>query len=94
MPMESFVCLHVAEKPSLAKSIAQLLASGSDENGRLQTRKSERGQIDVHEFQRSFQNYENCLNMFTSVCGHVESIDFPDRYQDWNLRKSCLIVKS
>jgi len=98
MPIQSFVCLHVAEKPSLAKSIAQLLASGSDENGRLQTRKSERGQIDVHEFQRSFQNYENCLNMFTSVCGHVESIDFPDRYQDWNLCDpkelfDCKVVK-
>ena len=99
-----FTCLHVAEKPSLAKSIAQLLSSSSssslddcDEKSSLgnkrgtglKTKKSTVGSIDVHEFYRPFLR-KKCLHRFTSVAGHVCSIDFPDKFQDWDLDPKLL----
>ena len=116
-----FVCLHVAEKPSLAKSIAALLSSSVEEspNGivdfannvvvvkmmtssttmenekrrssstTLKTRKSSTS-IDVHEFSRPFLNRKECAHRFTSVAGHVCAIDFPERFQDWELDPKLL----
>ena len=99
-----FTCLHVAEKPSLAKSIAQLLSSSSEEkklddddcdesslgNKRgLKTKKTTVGSIEMHEFYRPFLR-KKCLHRFTSVAGHVCSIDFPDKFQDWDLDPKLL----
>jgi len=101
-----FTCLHVAEKPSLAKSIAQLLSSSSEEkkldddddecdesslgNKRgLKTKKTTVGSIEIHEFYRPFLR-KKCLHRFTSVAGHVCSIDFPDKFQDWDLDPKLL----
>jgi DNA topoisomerase-3 len=90
-PSQRFTCLHVAEKPSLAKSIALLLCENNNNNGSLlKTKKSSIGGIDVHEFSRPFLQRKDCLHRFTSVAGHVCSIDFPDRFQDWEIDPKLL----
>ncbi|XP_026400715.1 DNA topoisomerase 3-beta-like [Papaver somniferum] len=66
--------LMVAEKPSIALSIASALSGG-----RMSTR---RGSTDVHEFDGTFQG-SHVQYKVTSVIGHVFSVDFPPKYQDW-----------
>ncbi|UYV70828.1 TOP3B [Cordylochernes scorpioides] len=70
--------LMVAEKPSLAKSIAQILSNGS-----VQTRKSVSNACPVHEFIETF-NGEATLFKMTSVCGHVMALDFIPKYNSWD----------
>ena len=60
--------LMVAEKPSIAGSIASVLSGGQH-----QTRG---GKLPVHEFPGSFRGRE-CIFRVTSVTGHVYSMDFP-----------------
>jgi DNA topoisomerase-3 len=62
--------LMVAEKPSLAQSIAKLLS-----NGKLTTRKGLNGACSVHEYNGTFQGTTMKFKM-TSVCGHVMALDF------------------
>lgn len=64
----------VAEKPSIALSIATALSSG-----KMSTRK---GSTEVHEFDGKFQGCSAHYKV-TSVIGHVFSVDFPGKYQDW-----------
>nr|CAB3457482.1 unnamed protein product [Digitaria exilis] len=66
--------LMVAEKPSIALSIASALSGG-----RMSTRK---GSTDVHEFDGKFQGSYAKFKV-TSVIGHVLSVDFPPAYQNW-----------
>ncbi|VAI19319.1 unnamed protein product [Triticum turgidum subsp. durum] len=66
--------LMVAEKPSIALSIASALSGG-----RMSTRK---GSTDVHEFDGMFQGSQAFFRV-TSVIGHVFSVDFPPAYQNW-----------
>ncbi|XP_015887107.3 DNA topoisomerase 3-beta isoform X1 [Ziziphus jujuba] len=66
--------LMVAEKPSIALSIASTLS-----HGRMSTRK---GSTDVHEFDGSFLGFQAHYKV-TSVIGHVFSVDFPAPYQNW-----------
>ena len=73
--------LCVAEKPSLAASIAGFLSDG--------THKTRRGGQDVHEFVRVYDG-QRCDFKVTAVCGHVLSIDFPDKYQDWDVDPGAL----
>ena len=44
--------------------------------------RSRRGQLDVHEFEGSFQERPAVFKM-TSVIGHVLSIDFLPQFQNW-----------
>lgn len=67
--------LMVAEKPSLARSIAEFLS-----NGRLTSRP---GSLDVHFWDGIFQGQPAKFKM-TSVIGHVYSIDFPPTFQNWS----------
>eukprot|EP01029_Cantina_marsupialis_P016238 TRINITY_DN3614_c0_g1_i1.p1 TRINITY_DN3614_c0_g1~~TRINITY_DN3614_c0_g1_i1.p1 ORF type:complete len:850 (+),score=234.11 TRINITY_DN3614_c0_g1_i1:42-2591(+) len=67
--------LMIAEKPSIADSIAKALAPP----GGLQTFKRK---LPVHEFNGSFLN-QNCLFRVSAVRGHVFSIDFAGEYQNW-----------
>eukprot|EP00884_Botryococcus_braunii_P010708 jgi/Botrbrau1/19639/Bobra.0003s0009.1 len=67
--------LMVAEKPSLAASIAQHLSDARSH--------SRRGALDVHEWEGNFQGRRARFKM-TSVVGHVYSIDFPAKYQHWD----------
>nr|CAD1839134.1 unnamed protein product [Ananas comosus var. bracteatus] len=66
----------VAEKPSIALSIASVLSAG-----RMSTRK---GSTDVHEFDGMFRGAHSHFKV-TSVIGHVFSVDFPPAYQNWEL---------
>ncbi|KAK9288869.1 hypothetical protein L1049_017335 [Liquidambar formosana] len=66
--------LMVAEKPSIALSIATVLS-----RGQMSTR---RGSTDVHEFDGQFCGFHAHFKV-TSVIGHIFSVDFPSPYQDW-----------
>ncbi|KAF6259333.1 DNA topoisomerase [Scenedesmus sp. NREL 46B-D3] len=67
--------LMVAEKPSLAQSIAQFLS-----NGQMYSR---RASLDVHEFSGNFKGQQANFKM-TSVIGHVYNLDFPPAYNSWD----------
>ncbi|XP_068665941.1 DNA topoisomerase 3-beta [Aristolochia californica] len=66
--------LMVAEKPSIALSLASALSGG-----RMSTR---RGSTEVHEFDGTFLGSRAHFKV-TSVIGHVFSVDFPPAYQNW-----------
>ncbi|XP_010926666.1 DNA topoisomerase 3-beta isoform X3 [Elaeis guineensis] len=68
--------LMVAEKPSIALSIASALSGG-----RMSTR---RGSTDVHEFDGMFRGLHAHFKV-TSVIGHIFSVDFPPTYQNWEV---------
>uniref|UniRef100_A0A1D1Z473 DNA topoisomerase n=1 Tax=Anthurium amnicola TaxID=1678845 RepID=A0A1D1Z473_9ARAE len=68
--------LMVAEKPSIALSIATAMS-----DGRMSTR---RGSTDVHEFDGMFLG-SHVRYKVTSVIGHVFSVDFPPKFQNWDL---------
>ena len=70
--------LMVAEKPSLAQSIAKFLS-----NGRMTSRKGSNGACSVHEFTGSFRKEQVKFKM-TSVCGHVMTLDFHHKYNNWD----------
>ena len=72
--------LMVAEKPSLAQSIAKILSNGS-----MTTRKGSNSACSVHEYRARF-NAINDIAFFkmTSVCGHVYGLDFIGRYNNWD----------
>uniref|UniRef100_A0A8C1SQ49 DNA topoisomerase n=1 Tax=Cyprinus carpio TaxID=7962 RepID=A0A8C1SQ49_CYPCA len=70
--------LMVAEKPSLAQSIAKILSKGS-----CSTRKGLNGACSVHEYTGSFVG-QNVRFKMTSVCGHVMSLDFIGKYNNWD----------
>ncbi|CAL8083707.1 unnamed protein product [Prunus armeniaca] len=66
--------IMVAEKPSIALSIASVLS-----HGQMSTRKAS---TDVHEFEGMFLGFHVHFKV-TSVIGHVFSVDFPEKYQNW-----------
>lgn len=68
----------VAEKPSLAQSIAKILSKGN-----CTSRKGLNGACSVHEYTGSFQGQSVRFKM-TSVCGHVMSLDFIGKYNNWD----------
>lgn len=69
--------LMVAEKPSLALSLAQILS-----DKRCNTRKVNSASS-VHEWTGYFKN-ESIKFKMTSVCGHVFSLDFHGKYNNWD----------
>ena len=77
----SMKVLCVAEKPSLAAAIATHLASDAS-SGTLATRRG--GATEAHDFDgRSFAGRRDARWTVTSVMGHVASVDFPERYRNW-----------
>ncbi|XP_046748584.1 DNA topoisomerase 3-beta-1 [Diprion similis] len=70
--------LMVAEKPSLAASLAGILS-----NGRCSARKGLNGSCSVHEWTGPFKS-ETVNFKMTSVCGHVMSLDFNGKYNNWD----------
>ena len=67
--------LMVAEKPSIAGSIAHALGGKS-----VHTRS---GKTPVHEFNGTFQGRPVQYKV-TAVTGHVYSCDFPSEYSNWD----------
>ncbi|KAK3783011.1 hypothetical protein RRG08_015351 [Elysia crispata] len=70
--------LMVAEKPSLAQSLAKILS-----NGNMNSRKGMNGACSVHDYMGRF-NGEQVHFKMTSVCGHVMGVDFPGRFNNWD----------
>jgi DNA topoisomerase-3 len=72
--------LMVAEKPSLAQSLAKILSGGQ-----MGTRKGSNSACSIHEFTCRFPpTGETVKFKFTSVCGHVMSLDFQGKYNNWD----------
>ena len=70
----------VAEKPSLAQSLAKILS-----NGQMSTRKGSNGACSIHKYTGRFpQTGEQVRFKFTSVCGHVMTLDFIGKYNNWD----------
>ncbi|CAO3611618.1 unnamed protein product [Cunninghamella echinulata] len=69
--------LMVAEKPSLADALSQLLAP----KGMFKTRK---GATPVHEWEGTYQQQPAHFK-FTSVTGHVYNTDFTAEYNSWEI---------
>ena len=74
------VVLMVAEKPSLARSLAEILS-----HKQCRRRKSVCSACDVHEYEGVFPPGGGVKATFkmTSVCGHVMSLDFKPQYNRW-----------
>ncbi|XP_074868851.1 DNA topoisomerase 3-beta-1 isoform X3 [Carettochelys insculpta] len=68
----------VAEKPSLAQSIAKILSRGN-----MSSHKGLNGACSVHEYTGSFVGQSAHFKM-TSVCGHVMTLDFIGKYNNWD----------
>ncbi len=72
--------LMVAEKPSLAQSIAHILS-----HRKCSSRKGSNGACSVHEWTDSFPpTGEKVKYKMTSVCGHVMSLDFLAKFNSWD----------
>jgi len=83
--------LMIAEKPSLAQALSKILAKG----GQVTYRKGFNGACSVHEFVSRFPpTGETVKFKFTSVCGHVMSLDFLGKYNNWDKVDpvSCVFV--
>lgn len=70
--------LMVAEKPSLAQSLAKILSNGS-----CTSWKGSNGACSIHEWSGKFHSDFVTFRM-TSVCGHVMTCDFPPKYNNWD----------
>ena len=77
----------VAEKPSLAQSISKILS-----NSQMISRKGSNNACSVHEWSGKFMNYGNCRYKMTSVCGHVMSLDFIPKYNNWDKVDPVILI--
>ncbi|CUM63196.1 uncharacterized protein PRCAT00000765001 [Priceomyces carsonii] len=68
--------LCVAEKPSIAKEVSNILGGG-----RLNVRNSRNKYIKNYDFTFNFPRVGVCNVTMTSVAGHIMNIDFPQTYQ-------------
>ncbi|KAF2200109.1 DNA topoisomerase 3-beta [Delitschia confertaspora ATCC 74209] len=70
--------LCVAEKPSIAKAVANHLGSGAQA-------RSVPGLawLKNYTFNYNFERWGQSDVVFTSVAGHIKNSDFPDRYRKW-----------
>ncbi|KAK8951975.1 hypothetical protein KSP39_PZI003183 [Platanthera zijinensis] len=73
--------LNVAEKPSVAKSVAEILSRGG--GGGLHSREGRSRYNRVFEFEYSISG-QPCHMLMTSVTGHLMEVDFDDRFRKWN----------
>ncbi|MCJ1366569.1 DNA topoisomerase [Acarospora aff. strigata] len=75
--------LCVAEKPAIAKSVAHHLAGGS-QNVRVRSINGN-PYVKNYEFDFSFgQPWGQCSVTMTSVIGHLNGLDFEQRYRKWH----------
>lgn len=87
------IVFMVAEKPSLAESIAKSLARGQQSS-----RRGFNGACSIHEWTGALQGEQVRFRM-TSVCGHVMTTDFDARYNNWDrvdpvsCCRSCFLIR-
>ncbi|KAL3315335.1 DNA topoisomerase 3-beta-1 [Cichlidogyrus casuarinus] len=72
------IVFMVAEKPSLAESIAKLLGKGN-----VSSRKGFNNACSLHEWNGNFMGQHVRFKM-TSVCGHVMTTNFHSQYNNWD----------
>ncbi|CAG8485597.1 16731_t:CDS:10 [Cetraspora pellucida] len=70
--------LCVAEKPSLAKTISQILS-----NGTSRARPTKNKYIKNYDFSCTLNDSRAVQVTMTSVIGHLMAYDFPPEYQNW-----------
>ncbi|KAG5232869.1 DNA topoisomerase [Salix suchowensis] len=70
--------LNVAEKPSVAKSVATILS-----RNQLRVREGRSRYNKIFEFNYSI-NGQQCHMLVTSVTGHLMEVDFEDRFRKWH----------
>ncbi|EAT36302.1 AAEL011603-PA [Aedes aegypti] len=70
--------LMVAEKPSLAASLATILS-----NGKCSSRKGSNNACSVHEWFGNFRGEQVKFKM-TSVCGHIMGLEFVGKFNSWD----------
>jgi len=68
--------LMVAEKPSIAETLAQALSGGNNYTTRS-------GSTKVHEFKYRFNGQDAWIKV-TACVGHVFNVDFPPKYNNWD----------
>ncbi|KAJ6810794.1 putative DNA topoisomerase 3-alpha isoform X1 [Iris pallida] len=73
--------LNVAEKPSVAKSVSEILSRGG--GGGMRSREGRSRYNRVFEFDYSIGG-RNCHMLFTSVTGHLMELEFDERYRKWH----------
>ena len=71
--------LNVAEKPSVAKSVANILSGGQG----LRMREGRSRYNKIYEFSYSVNGCAAHM-LFTSVTGHLMELEFEDRYRKWH----------
>ncbi|CAL1379749.1 unnamed protein product [Linum trigynum] len=76
--MAAISVLNVAEKPSVAKSVAGILS-----RNQFRTREGRSRYNKIFEFNYSI-NGQQCHMLMTSVTGHLMELDFDDRFRKWH----------
>lgn len=71
------ICLNVAEKPSVAKGVTQILSKGQ-----FRTTTGLSKYNPIYEFNMDI-NGRPCNMKFTSVLGHVKGIKYPEGLGNW-----------
>ena len=79
MAADGLLVLMVAEKPSIAQTVANALAAGQH----VAKRKGVSPVAPVYEFRGAFRGYAANYRV-TSTVGHMWSLDFPREYNDVN----------
>ncbi|XP_078164246.1 topoisomerase 3alpha isoform X2 [Carex rostrata] len=72
--------LNVAEKPSVAKSVSEILSRRGGGGMRVRNGRSRYNR--VFEFEYMIRN-QRCSMVVTSVTGHLMELDFDERYKRW-----------
>jgi len=70
--------LCVAEKPSIAKAVSQILAGGH-----FQVSGTNNKYIKNYKFTSRFPQWGECDVVFTSVAGHLTEADFDGQWRKW-----------
>ena len=70
--------LNVAEKPSVARAVSEILSRGS-----MRTREGRSVYNKIFEFEYTIVN-QRCFMSVTSVTGHLMELDFEERYKKWH----------
>jgi DNA topoisomerase III len=70
--------LCVAEKPSIARAVSQILAGG-----RFEVSPTNNKYIKNYKFMSRFPQWGECDVVFTSVAGHLTEADFDQQWRKW-----------
>jgi|SRR5579859_2378207 len=71
--------LCVAEKPSIAKAVSQILGGG-----RCDVSNTNNKYIKNYKFTSRFPQWGECDVVFTSVAGHLTGTDFDQQWRKWS----------